>query len=352
LRVFPEISSLTLYFFSGAIGMYEVVVVGAGVAGLNCARQLQIASDQKILVIDKSRGLGGRLATRRLAATHADHGVCYLKAHGERFRQEIRELRDRGILRLWTEEIHRWDGQGKIQAPEKPSDCYVSGAGATAIAKYWAEDLEVIGDRTVTNLQPIDRGWQIEAQDWSVQARQVVLAVPPAQAAEIAGNVVDSACLALLRSIEFSPAITAMATYAPDLLVASTQLSWQGIQCQGHRSLAWIGLDSSKQLAPTQPVLVVQSNAEFAAQYFESLDLMAVGQGLIADAAVLASWLAQPQLLQVHRWAYAFPKNPLPYSLITAQTAAPLYFCGDWCGGSRVESAYLSGLAVAAQILQ
>jgi renalase len=73
----------------------------------------------------------------------------------------------------------------------------------------------------------------------------------------------------------------------------------------------------------------------------------------IADAAVLAPWFAQPQLLQVHRWAYAFTKNPLPSPWIAAQqTAAPLYFCGDWCGGNRLETAYLSGLAVAAQILQ
>jgi renalase len=334
--------------------MYEVVVVGAGVAGLNCARQLQrqIGAGQKILVIDKSRGLGGRLATRRLAETHADHGVCYLKAHGERFRQEISELGDRGILRLWTEEIHSWDGQGEIQAPKKCSACYVSGSGATAIAKYWARDLEVIGDRTITNLQPIDRGWRIAAQDWSVEARQVVLALPPAQAAEIVRTVVEPDCLTQLQSIEFTPVITAMATYPTALLPASMELGWQGIQCQNHPSLGWIGLDSSKQLSPIQPVLVLQSNAEFAVQYFESSDLMAVGQGLLANAAVLAPWFGQPQLLQVHRWAYAFPKNPLPYPLIKAQTAAPLYFCGDWCGGNRVESAYLSGLAVADQILR
>lgn len=334
--------------------MYEVVIIGAGVAGLNCARQLQaqMGNSGKILVVDKSRGLGGRLATRRLANTHADHGVCYIKAQGDKFRQEIAELVEREILRRWTEEIHRWDGRGEIQAPFKTSACYVSATGATAIAKYWARDLEVIGDRTITHIQPIDRGWQIEAQDWSVEARQVVLALPPAQAAEIVRNVVEPDCLTQLQSIEFTPIITAMATYPTALLPASMELDWQGIQGQNHPSLGWIGLDSSKQLSPIQPVLVVQSNAEFAAQHFESLDLMAVGQGLIADAAVLSPWFAQPQLLQVHRWAYAFPKNPLPYPLIKALTAAPLYFCGDWCGGNRVESAYLSGLAVAAQILQ
>ncbi len=334
--------------------MYEVAIIGAGVAGLNCARQLQaqMGNSGKILVVDKSRGLGGRLATRRLANTHADHGVCYIKAQGDRFRQEIGELVDREILRLWTDKIHRWDGRGDIQAPAKTSACYVSATGATAIAKYWARDLEVIGDRTITNIQPIDRGWRIEAQDWSAEARQVVLAVPPAQAAEIVRNAVEPDCLTQLQLIEFTPVITAMATYPAALLPASVELGWQGIQCQDHPSLGWIGLDSSKQLSPPQPVLVVQSNAESAMQYFESPDLMAVGQELLAAAAVLVPWFAQPKLLQVHRWAYAFTKNPLSSPWITAQTAAPLYLCGDWCGGNRVEAAYLSGLAVAAQILR
>jgi renalase len=56
--------------------MIDIAIIGAGIAGLTCAQQLQQAGKQVVL-IDKSRGLGGRLATRRLAGTHADHGVCF-----------------------------------------------------------------------------------------------------------------------------------------------------------------------------------------------------------------------------------------------------------------------------------
>jgi renalase len=61
--------------------------------------------------------------------------------------------------------------------------------------------------------------------------------------------------------------------------------------------------------------------------------------------------LDTPEILQVHRWGYAFAQNPLPDLFLTAQVQAPLYFCGDWCGGNRVESAFLSGSAVAEKIL-
>jgi renalase len=335
--------------------MYKVVIIGAGVAGLNCARQLQrqLGPAARILLIDKSRGWGGRLATRRLGTTHADHGVCYLKASGDSFQQELQELLAQGVIRCWTRQIHNWDGQGPVQVPLKESACYVAASGATAIAKYWAKDLEIIGERTVTAIQPLEPpalGWQVMAADWSVTAQQVVLALPPAQAAAIVQGVVDQSCLAQLQAVTFTPSIAVMAIYDPQLLSAAANLGWQGINCQRHPSLAWVGLDSSKQLAPTQPVVVLQSNPEFASQHFDATDLMAVGQQLLAASAALAPWLGQPQLYQVQRWAYAFAQNPLPQTFLSAQTAAPLYFCGDWCGGNRVEAAYLSGLATAAQI--
>jgi renalase len=68
--------------------MFEIAVIGAGVAGLTCARKLHQAG-RRVVVIDKSRGLGGRLATRRLAGTHADHGVCDLQPKGAVFGQLI-----------------------------------------------------------------------------------------------------------------------------------------------------------------------------------------------------------------------------------------------------------------------
>jgi renalase len=335
--------------------MYEVVIVGAGVAGLTCARQLQRAAGEKsgrsIVVLDKSHGLGGRLATRRLANTHADHGVCYLKAQGNQFQKEIEELVTAGVLRVWSERIHRLDTDGVLHPPSKFSPCYAAPAGATAIAKHWARGIEVLNDRTITRIQPAEHGWQIEASGGSIAAQQVVIAVPPAQAIEIAADVVDAICLRKLQGVLFAPSIAAIATYSADFRRAAANLEWQGIQCVGHRSLGWIGLDSSKQLEPSQPVLVVQSNGEFAAEHLEAKDRLAIGQQLLENAAILAPWFAQPELLQVHRWAYAFAQNPLAEKFLEANTAMPLYFCGDWCGGDRVEAAYLSGLAVAERIL-
>ena len=332
--------------------MVEIAVIGAGIAGLTCAQKLQQAG-KSVVLIDKSRGLGGRLATRRLAGTHADHGVCYLQEKGDRFGQWIDELVSTGILRVWTTGIHQLAVDGSLQPPTKFANYYAAPLGATSIAKYLGRDLEIIGDKLITSIDPITDGWQLSTKDpeFSLTAAQVVIATPPAQALAITKETIDRTCIQQLNSVQFSRSITAIAVYPPTDQIAAAALPWQGIQCIDHPTLAWIGLDSSKQLNPTQPVLVIQSSAAFAEQYFDTPDLAVVGQKLVDTIAHLIPTLTTPELIQVHRWGYAFAQNPLLDRFITAQTAAPLYFGGDWCGGNRVESAYLSGMAIADLIL-
>jgi renalase len=329
--------------------MFEIAIIGAGVAGLTCARKLQQAG-RRVVVFDKSRGLGGRLATRRLAGTHADHGVCYLQPKGAAFSQLIDELVNEQILRVWTQGIHRLSADG-VLPPVKFAPCYAAPAGATAIARYLGQNLEIINSQAITAISPIGNGWQLNSADGQWNAEQVVVAIPPAQALAIAGMVIDTHCSDQMRLVNFTTSIAAIAVFPKNQQAAAAQLTWQGIQGIDHPVLGWIGLDSSKQLEPLQPVLVVQSSAAFAAENFAAPDLQVIGKRLLAAATPFAIGLDSPEILQVHRWGYAFAQNPLPDLFLTAQVKAPLYFCGDWCGGNRVESAFLSGLAVAEKIL-
>lgn len=330
--------------------MLNILIIGTGIAGLTCAQQLSRSGHHPTL-IDKSKGLGGRLATRRLNNTHADHGVCYLKPKSESFGRWIDDLVNDGILRIWTDRIHQLDRNFTLQAPRKIAPCYASPQGATAIAKHLAKGLTIIPDRRVTHLEPIDNGWRLTATNGadldSIETHQIILAIPPAQALELLEPIAPIHIIDLLKTVEFAPSITAIATYPAELLSSAETLPWRGIQCDD-AELGWIGLDSSKQLQPKKPVIVVQSNAEFADRHFDDSDLNAVGQRLLDRAAKLADWIAEPELFQVHRWRYAFAKTPLKERFMNVGNE--LYLCGDWCGGDRVEAAYFSGLAIAGHL--
>ncbi len=320
--------------------MTDVAVIGAGMAGLVCAQQLSLAG-YSVLVVEKSRGLGGRVATRRLYDTCADHGVCYLKPKGELLGRFVELLSDRHILEVWTDTSF-------------PS--YVAPAGMSAIAKFLAQGLEIRLNQRVQAITPtFENKWRLtfESSNEELTAASVVFAIPAPQAfillEPLGETLLSKAFLDHLRSVEFYPSLSVMAGYPAN---SHPLPEWKALTFVDDPDLAWIGLDSSKRPNPKQPLFVVQSSADFAQRHLESPDLNPAGQQMLrrASESVPLSWLDTPEWMQVHRWRYAFPRNPWNEAFLSAETPLPLVCCGDWCGGKLVEGAMLSGLAAAEEI--
>ena len=337
--------------------MLDVAVIGAGMAGLSCAQQLRLAG-YSVAVVEKSRGAGGRVATRRVQGTRADHGARYLEPQGDAVRGLIDVLVDRQILKLWTDSVGEFR-QGEISSI--PSSCYVAPAGMNAVGKYIAEGLDILYGRRVTAISRTDsQMWHLslEVTDDNLElpqeliARAVVVAIPAPQALMFLNSEIgfSSDFLEQLRSVEYDPCITVMAGYSAernsDVIYQSPQ--WKSVSFPDDSDLAWIGLDSSKRSESQQPVFVVHSSANFADRYLEASDLNIIGQQLLDRASEhLIPWLKQPEWLQVHRWRYAFCRNPLPVSCLVAQETLPLVCAGDLCGEGQIEAALRSGLAAA-----
>jgi renalase len=324
--------------------MTDIAVIGAGMAGLVCAQQLTQAG-YSVLVVEKSRGLGGRLATRRLYGTWADHGACYLKPQGELCQNLVQLLCDRHILKDWTD---------NTQLNSTPR--YIAPEGMSAIAKFLAQGLEVWKNQRVIAINPTpENSWSLtlESGDAELIVKAVVLAIPAPQAlmllSPLGENVLGKEFLDNLSSVEFAPCISAMAGYP-----ANSQLlpHWQDQKLTNDAVLGWIGLDSSKRLHPQQPVFVFQSNANFAQLHLDSPDLQPVGQEMLQKAAqnLKLSWLETPEWMQVHRWRYAFPSVPWENTVLSTVTPLPLVCCGDWCGGHLAEDAMISGIAASGEI--
>ncbi|MBD2496807.1 NAD(P)/FAD-dependent oxidoreductase [Nostoc sp. FACHB-280] len=317
--------------------MIDVAVIGAGMAGLVCAQQLKQAV-YSVLVVEKSRGLGGRMATRRLYDTWADHGTCYLKPKGEFFQEFIDLLCDRQIITVWNRD----------ELPPR----YIAPAGMSAIAKFLAPGLDILLNQRVIAIHPTpENTWRLtlESSNEEITAKAVVVAVPAPQAVmllePLGENLLGTDFLTNLRSVEFAPCLSAIAGYPNSAPLPD----WQAQSFADDSVLGWIGLDSSKRPQPKQPVFVVQSSGNFAQLHLESSDLQPVGQKMLHHAAQTLSlpWLETPEWMQVHRWRYAFPSHPWTESILSASASLPLVCCGDWCGGNLVEGAMLSGLAAA-----
>lgn len=318
----------------------DVAVVGAGAAGLAGAQHLRQAG-LRVVVLEKSRGVGGRLATRRLHGTCVDHGCPALSVQGDRTRAAIARLQTEGILRPW----YAAEGTTYYAAP----------AGISAVGKWFAAGLDVRKTCLVTGLNWDEKNcWSVRyasAEDGVLSARAVLLAVPSPQLVPLlaASPSVPETLVAAARTASYRPQIAVIAGYD-----ASAVPDWPAI-APAHPVLAWIGRDSSKRTGadPAIATYLLHSTDGFARQHLDvpADALEPAARALLDAAGAIAPALAVPHWHQVRRWRYSVPERACEQPHL--ELAARLLACaGDWCGGNRVESALTSGTSAAAAIAQ
>lgn len=335
---------------------FDVAVIGAGMAGLICAQQLTQAG-YRVVVLEKSRGLGGRMATRRLQETWADHGVRYLELNPtSEVYPLVPALLQREMIVPWANPLYTWAADGLKPMPESYPR-YAASLGMSAIAKFLGQSLEIRLNQRVIGLHLNElamypeASWQLISESAApVSATALVIAIPAPQALDLceplAAKGLAPEFVRALQEATYAPCLSAIAGYPPEFQTEIDQLPWQAIAALDDPILDWVGIDSSKRTQAPQPIVVLQSTAAFAHSCLESTDLAAAGQAMLDQAGQnLLPGLAAPSWLQVHRWRYAFPLQPYPAAFLQAPMEQLLICCGDWCGGSGVVAALKSGLA-------
>jgi predicted NAD/FAD-dependent oxidoreductase len=300
--------------------VFDAVIVGAGLAGLTAGRFLQEQGCQ-VIILEKSRGVGGRVATRRLDNTYADHGLPAFNT-------------DLGLPSL----LEPWQ------------DGYISRSGINTVAKHLAANLNLRRNFRVIELEAQAQGyWEIRGENEIVRAKAVILAIPAPQSLEICrASRLQVSFLPELERVTFDPCIVAIASYPTAYLEDFVK----GLSSTNHPFLQKIIVDSSKHAHPEALVLVLHSSPAFARSHLDNPHLENLGQELLqAAGGETRAWINQPNQLQVHRWRYAIPLEPLEVSLLATNFPLPLVCCGDWCGGREAENALVSGCKAAEVII-
>jgi renalase len=373
--------------------MWDVVVVGAGLSGLVAARQLTQAG-LNVVVVEKSRGLGGRLATRRVEGAVVDHGCRYFAESPTNPSPLIAELHSQGLLQPWTPAQFALDAASQLQRLNHGFDSgsgiplsskaesaaetayYVCPQGMTTIAKTLAQGLTIQRQCRVIQLSRDGNAWVVQAEvvgdksgegaqpstPMMFNARSVLLAVPAPQALAIVTptlaelpSITD--LTEALQKVEYEPVITVMAGYN-DAQVENLHglvSGNQGWMVFGNSTgpLRWVGLDSSKHPGVTPQVVVLHSSATFARDYLDTDDLKDAGLQLLQAAANgIDSRLDAPAWMQVHRWRYGFVHTPSQSGILCYPTDLPLVCCGDWRGSHNVGTAFKTGQQAATTLYQ
>lgn len=340
--------------------IWDVIVVGAGLAGLTCARELS-QSGYRVLVLEKSKGLGGRLATRRIDSVPVDHGCRYLQPTTPQLSALISELQTQRHLVPWQPQTFLFQPGAPLIPQVLDNPVFTAPAGITAVAKWLAQEVDIQRQTRAVAIQPADTStWQITAvspadDTATMLARCIVLAMPAPQTADLLVARATTAHYWPLhcQTVRFSPCLAVMAKFDRRQPVGPSNqaLGWM-VWGSENSKVAWAALDSSKP-GRTGAVVVLQSSEAFAAQYLEA-DLTTAAQNLLEAAGPILGQAARPLEWQIHRWRYAFASQPAaspPLALRLSDKAdRPLYCCGDWCGGKDAGAAIASGAEAAKMI--
>ncbi|MGD1928542.1 MAG: NAD(P)/FAD-dependent oxidoreductase [Leptolyngbyaceae cyanobacterium] len=344
--------------------LQDVAVVGAGLAGLVCARRLQQAG-YAVTVLEKSRGLGGRMATRRIDGSPLDHGARYVQPQSSQFQALTQHWLDQQLLTPWQPHTYRLDLIGQLHPNPLTAPCYVAPAGMSALGKALATGLTVHRQQRVTAIAlESDTTWTItttrtdDGTALTHDAKTLVLALPAPQIADLLAPLPEIEEIAEMKraiaAVTYAPCLTVMAQYtstsqAPAPLPCPPTEPWM---VEGHveTPFFWVGLDSSKRQVPGLNV-VLHSSDRFAEPWLDAPNLQPAGEALLAQAGkLIAPWLAHPDRWQIHRWRYARVETPGRDRILISSTPAPLVAGGDWGGDRQLDTALESGWAAAAAI--
>ena len=319
----------------------RVAVVGAGLAGLTAAR---ILADQghEVVVLDKARGAGGRMSTRREGEYRFDHGAQYFTARDPRFQRHVLAWRERGLVEAWDARI-AVVGDGEEGSRRKETERYVAVPGMNAICSEIAAEMQDC--RFGWTLQSANFGsrrWTLESSEGEqLSADALVLAIPPDQARAL---LTDETVSEALADIGMQPCWAVMAVFDRPLF-ADCEAAFVN---QG--PLSWVSSQAARPGRPDVHAWVLHASPEWSLRHLES-DAKTVQEKLLAAAKDLPiAQSVETVWATAHRWRYALAAQPLDRGALWFDERR-LALAGDWCNGSRVEGAFLSGAAAAGRVM-
>lgn len=315
-------------------GPRRIVVVGAGLSGLVAARSLAAHDHHEVIVFDKGRSVGGRLATRRIGAATFDHGAQFFTVRGDALAAQVGIWRAAGVVDVWCDGFdQRSDGHPRYVAPR----------GMSSIAKDVAAGLDVRCGHLVFGVRrgPGGAGWEVVIDDGSVHpADAVVVTCPLPQTFSLLFEAGVELPVELFRD-DYDRTIGLLAVLDRPGAVPDPG----GVQADRLAGSPWsfIGDNHAKGVSEV-PAITFHASPDWSESHWDH-DADEV-QSMLLEAA--RPWLGQAEVVesQVKRWRFATPRSPWPDPCWIDATGT-LVLAGDAFRGPKIEGAFDSGLAAA-----
>ncbi|TVP42583.1 MAG: FAD-binding protein [Gemmatimonadales bacterium] len=353
----------------------RALVIGAGMAGLTAARILE-DHGLSARILDKGRVPGGRISTRTSSEGWSmDHGAPFFTARDPAFRRQVEAWAAAGIAAPWTGRIGYLPRHGDVE-PASEATRWVGVPGMRAVPLRMARALDVRTGVEVAPLVGPAAGGEASAGSgrWVVAGDAydlVLVTAPPAQASVLLGAA-HPGFAATLAGVGMRPCWALMLRIRrrggrPGIL------PWDALFLKDHPVFRWVARDSSKpgrdedgRAGDPVESWVLHAAPGWSEHHLEHEDIRVAGT-LAAEFMALVGRLGGKaggpavdllvETARAHRWRYAAPEDaaapgePAHPGRCLWDAAAGIGVAGDALGGGRVEGAFLSGAALAREVL-
>lgn len=323
--------------------MKKIAIIGAGMAGLTLAHHLK--ENAHIVVFEKARGTGGRLATRYAGQYEFDHGAQFLTLKDPDFISFMQALIDAQMLERWDARFVEFDGNTITRQRQWGAEYphYVGAPRMNQIGKFLSQDVDVKLNTKITQLEKNHKKWVLTSEsteefgpfDW------VISTAPAPQTGALYPQ--EFKDFNLLKTINMLGCYALMLGFEEKMKLpfdAALVLN---------KDISWISVNSSKPGRPPSSTLVIQATNKWADAHIEH-ELDFVNAHLLQEASdVVGKNLATADHIDLHKWRYAnMPgRKGQPFLIDECLSLAA---CGDWCIKGRVESAFISANQLAHHI--
>jgi len=313
----------------------DVLVIGAGMSGMAAASELSRAG-RKVMVVDKGRAVGGRMASRRIGEAVFDHGAQFITSRSDRFSNLMQEWCVNGSVSEWcrgfsaAQDGHpRWRGNPNMRA----------------LTGYLAEEIEVILETRITSITLEGTRWSVGLEDSSyITSAAVLLTAPVPQSLALldAGSFDLSADLRTrLDAIQYERCLSVLA-----VLDGPSGMSPPGGMAFESGPVSWLADNQLKGISPV-PCVTLHASHDFSLLHWNA-DRDHAGHFLLDS---VAPWIrAGVSEFQTHGWMFSKPLQIDEEQCAVLHARPPLVMAGDAFAGPKVEGAACSGWS-AAEIL-
>ena len=337
--------------------MTQICVVGAGAAASALAFVVdRRVPDVEVTILEKSRGVCGRAATRRRGDVTYDYGANYLRSDDDRVAELVTNaLDDDGLVDV-PEPVWTFDRDGVVsegRAGDGRKWTYRRGLTQLAKRLLAATGATIHRGTRVERLERVDGRWRLTDADGTTWGPFDALVLnPPApqtaalletadRDAPIGADLVDA-----VAAVPYRTVWTAVLGYPFELERPYYAL----VNDDKAHAVGWIAREACKpgHVPDGESVLVVQANHEWSTNRYDAPAAANVAELAEATAAILDDErLVDPDWTDHQGWRYALPEAAVDPEPLREAESHGLYAVGDWVAGEgRLHAALGTGLEV------